>query len=365
MEKHRSDIRASWNVLKSIINRNKKRKVATRFKINNNIIENPEAIADKFNEYFINIGPTLAKDIPSSDRTPSDYLHNRIQESFFFAPVLENEILMIISKLKNSSSGWDCFETKVIKEIKTIIVEPLVYICNLSISTGIFPYELKLAQVVPIFKAGDDEFFSNYRPVSILSVFSKIFEKIVYQRLLDFLNKHGVLYAFQFGFRQHHSTYMALLTLVDRISTALDEGKIVVGIFWDFSKAFDTVDHKILSKKLEHYGIRGICLNWFIDYLSNRKQLVTYNGAKSKYLNIKCGVPQGSILGPLLFLIYINDLPEAAKSAFLLLFADDSNLFFTGNNINEITCQINKELDNIIAWLDSNKNHLILKKRTT
>ena len=176
LEKHRSDIRASWNVLKSIINRNKKERLLQGLR--NKVIENPEAIADKFNEFFINIGPTLAKDIPSSDRTPSDYLHNRIHESFFFAPVLENEILMIISKLKNSSSGWDCFETKVIKEIKTIIVEPLVYICNLSISTGIFPYELKLAQVVPIFKAGDDEFFSNYRPVSILSVFSKIFEKI-------------------------------------------------------------------------------------------------------------------------------------------------------------------------------------------
>ena len=302
--KYRSDIKASWNVLKSVINRNKRRKCVTSFKFKQELLSNPQAIVDRFNDYFINIGPTLAQAIPENiNNSPQHYLRNRISESIFFQPVLENEILQNIGKLKNSSAGWDGFEAKVIKEIKNTLVIPLVHVCNLSLTSGTFPNELKVANVVPIFKAGDDDIFSNYRPVSVLSVISKIYENIVYTRLLSFLNKHGILYEYQFGFRKHFSTYMALLTLIDRISTALDEGKIVVGIFLDFSKAFDTVNHKILCQKLEHYGIRGIALNWFSSYLSNREQYVSYNGSKSTYSKIKCGVPQGSIFGPLLFLL--------------------------------------------------------------
>ena len=171
-----------------------------------------------------------------------------------------------------------------------------------------------------------------------------------------------MLYDYQFGFRKLYSTHMALITLIDKLSNALDEGSKVVGIFLDFSKAFDTIDHDILLLKLEHYGVRGLALDWFKNYLNSICQYVMYNGIKSYQSQVTCGVPQGSILGPLLFLIYVNDLHKVIKNAFLLLFADDSNLFYTGNDMVDITGKINDDLQHLTEWLASNKLSLNIKK---
>ena len=167
--------------------------------------------------------------------------------------------------------------------------------------------------------------FSNYRPVSVLPVFSKVIERLMYNRLLKYINDNNSLYKYKFGFQKGKSTHMALIVLVDKISEALEKGDCVVGIFLDFSKAFDTVDHTILLQKLNFYGLKGTILSW---YLSNRKQYVTYNSIKSTTEKINCGVPQGSILSPLLFLIYINDLSTVSKACMSILFADDTNMFF-------------------------------------
>ena len=209
--------------------------------------------------------------------------------------------------------GHDEIRASTLKSVSPYIVEPLAYICNLSISQGVFPSKLKIANVLPLYKADDPFLFNNYRPVSLLNVLSKVFERIMYNRVSEFLETLKILVNFQFGFRKWHSSYMTLLTLMDKLISSLERKEFVIGIFLDFSKAFDTVDHAILLQKLSHYGIRGNALKWFTSYLSNRRQYVTYNGVVSAMKGINCRVPEGSILGPLLFLIYINGLCSMCK----------------------------------------------------
>ena len=184
----------------------------------------------------------------------------------------------------------------------------------------------------------------------------------MYDRLLNFVNTYDLLYAHQFGFWKNRSTYMALLSLVDNLTHALENGEYVVGVYLDFSKDFDTMDHMILLQKLYHCGVQGCAHDWFTSYLSNRSQFVTYNGVKSDVKNIQYGVPQGSILGPLLFLLYINDLVYACKRTFPVLFAGDSNLFISDKNPNHVLQMINDELRYIVIWLRVNKLSLNINK---
>ena len=183
--------------------------------------------------------------------------------------------------------------------VGSLIVNPLAYIWNLSLKQGVFPTEIKIANVLPLYKSDDPFCFNNYRPVSLLCVLSKVFEKIMYNSLLDFLEDQKFFVKEQFGFRILHSSYLALMILINKLIESLDRGEYVIGIFLDFSKAFDTVYHKILLQKLYHYGIRGPAYDWFYSYLTDRKQYVTYNGISSNTKNVMCGVRQGSILGPL------------------------------------------------------------------
>ena len=239
---------------------------------------------------------------------------------------------------------------------------PLSHICNLSFLEGVFPDSLKIANVIPLYKAEDPMCFNNYRPVSLLCILSKVFERLMYNRLIKFLDKFKILYEHQFGFRKGCSTHTALLALVDNLIQALDNGEYVLGVFLDFSKAFDTVDHSILLDKLYHYGVRGCAYHWFQSYLSNRSQRVTYDGVKSSLGFIKCGVPQGSILGPLLFLLYINDLSSVCKHTFPILFADDTNLFLSGKDGSSLSQKMTSELAQISDRLKANKLSLNIKK---
>ena len=363
LEYNKGNLKKTWAILKGIINQNKYKQTQSRFKLSDGqTTADKQIISEKFNDFFVSIGPNLAHKIPNQAQSPLSYLGNRLSNTIFLEPVSEEEVYSIVTNLKNSAPGYDEVTAGILELSLPVINGPLTHILNLSLLEGVFPSELKVANVLPLYKADDDMLFNNYRPVSLLSVLSKVFERIMYNRLISFLENNKILFKNQFGFRKQHSTYMALMILLDKIVKALENGEFVVGIYLDFSKAFDTVDHSILLVKLEYYGIRGIALDWFKSYLAGRKQYVTYNGTSSSTKMIKCGVPQGSILGPLLFLLYINDLPNVCKSTNPVLYADDTNLFINGNNLIDLQTAINRELAEISTWLKINKLSLNVKK---
>ena len=221
---------------------------------------------------------------------------------------------------------------------------------------------MKIAKVIPIFKKDDPSLFSNYRPISILPSLSKILEKIVYIRLYSFLTRNNLLTQIQYGFRKNYSTDYAIIQLCDKITSSLANKEHVTGVFLDLSKAYDTIDHQILLYKLEAYGIRGTALSWFKDYLCNRQQYVAFNSTESTKLMIKCGVPQGSILGPLLFLLYINDIVNSFNLLSFILFADDTNLFYSHNDLKTLIDTLNRELVKVSLWFKCNKLSLNINK---
>ena len=345
-----------------MINKNKHSKPFNNFVINGELTENPKLIADKFNEFFTNIGPSLASKIPASNISFRNFLNSHSTQSMFLKPVSSEELNKIISSLKDGAPGTDDISANVLKCVTEDVLTPITHVCQLSLDQGYFPSQLKLAKIIPLFKSKDPATFSNYRPISLLSIFSKILEKVMYNRLYNYLVKFKFLYIYQFGFQKNKSTYMALICLVDKLTQALENGEYAVGVFIDFQKAFDTVDHNILLEKLSYYGIRGSAHEWFRSYLSGREQFVEFDNVSSNVLKVQCGVPQGSNLGPLLFLIYINDLAFVSPKLFAILFADDSNFFYTDKNIDNLFDTLNSELDKIVKWLNANKMSLNVDK---
>jgi hypothetical protein len=360
-------MREHWKIINSLLLNNKNSnqiKHATEFKINTHTNTNEsEIIAKEFNNYFTNIGSKLAEKIPNVARSYQEYLHEPIMDSLFLTPTSEDEVYTIVKNFNNKMcAGFDDVCLNIMKKTIKPILKTLVFIINQSLETGVVPDELKIALVTPIFKNGSKAELCNYRPISVLPSFSKIFEKIIFNRLTSFLDQKNVLISRQYGFRKGHSTNMALLKFHDLVTKSIESGKFTLGIFIDLEKAFDTIDHSILLTKLSFYGIRGKAHDWIKSYLNNRKQCVKYNTAISRLNNITHGVPQGSILGPLLFIIYVNDIQNVSNFMELLLFADDTNLLTADSDWDKLVENTNLELDKLSLWFKANKLSLNVKR---
>lgn len=257
--------------------------------------------------------------------------------------------------MKFDTPGYDDISPKVLRHTSSLVSIPLTHIINLSLKTGKFPDQLKIARVIPIYKSGDRREINNYRPISILPAFNKIFEKIISLRLINYLECNNLLTEYQHGFRAHRSTESAILQFINYVYLALEEKKHVAGVFIDLSKAFDTLDHNILVHKLKYLGIRGEPLNLFKSYLIGRKQAVYCNQSYSPLKSIDKGVPQGSVLGPIFFLIYINDIVNVSTNLEFVIYADDTTLLVKDENLDSLHSNLISELNNIKLWVKANK----------
>ena len=359
-----NNIKNTWKGIKNLISNSKSNFfVPHTINSNNNTLTDPKSISNAFNNYFCSIAQNIQSSIKFSHKSFQHYLTDPFEKSFFISPTDYLEVTDIIMNLNsNKSHGPNGIPTKILQLMVHELSPVIANLFNLSFLQGKFPSLLKVAKVIPLHKKSSKLLCSNYRPISILSNLDKILEKIIHKRLYKFLETNNIIYSLQFGFRKNYSTTLALLNLTENIKQELDRGKFGCGIFIDFQKAFDTVDHNILLQKLSYYGVRGKSNEWFKSYLCDRKQFVSINGFQSDLSEIKCGVPQGSVLGPLLFLIYINDLHLAIKSCKIHHFADDTNLLHFNDSIKKLNKDINYDLKQLVHWLNANKISLNVGK---
>lgn len=354
LQKAGNNTKSLWKQIKNVTYLSKQHESISSLLSNDS---SPLLSANNVNNFFVNVGKTLAEQIPQSTAIQSPSIQHVSVKSFVMLDPDTYEITRIISGLKDDSAvGWDNISNKVLKRFKHILVPPLTYIFRLCLSNGVFPEFLKKAVVIPIFKSGNKDLISNYRPISILPSISKVLEKIINTRLVNYLEKHGLLSPMQFGFRSKLSTANAVHTLTDYVTEELGKGNQSLAIFIDLAKAFDTVSIPLLLHKLEAVGIRGTQLKLIADYLNNRHQCVRIDTTISDNLkNHAFGVPQGSILAATLFLIYINDLCNLdIENGKIITYADDTALIFTAKTTDELYKSAQKGFNVVTNWLKSN-----------
>ena len=284
--------------------------------------------------------------------SPSALAHNI--NPINLKPVASGEVSDIINNLKNKATQDTKINPLKIASTCDNFNNKLAQIINFSFEQGVFPKAMKTAKVIPIFKSGPKTDVSNYRPISLLATFSKIYEKLMHRRITEFMEANSSIFDMQYGFRSGRSCEHALLKAQSVLLDSLGKNEVSLLLLIDFSKAFDMVDHTILLEKLAHYGIRGVAHDWLKSYLTDRQQFVSVNGSNSGKKALNFGVPQGSILGPLLFIIYINDLPNISKIAKFIMYADDANIIITGKSIAEVSEIFNDLSAALLNWVDSN-----------
>ena len=342
--------KAAWDIINNERYVKNKSLVPKEIVSRSNSYTNPQDICETFNNYFVespfSVIEDLQKNVGTHTKTDKTICH-----SIYLKPVDENELITIINSLKNkNSNGPDKISNNILKKFGKFLAVPLMHLINLSLKTGCFPDKLKLTRIIPVYKKGDSKDVSNYRPIALTSCISKIFEKVMKNRLLLFLNKNKILSDKQLGFQAGKSTIDLVLQTVNNIVTNLDKRQTTIGMFLDLSKAFDCVNHVTLLKKLEMYGIRGVALQWFRSYLTNRHQYTeitsSTSNCKSSVKPVKIGVPQGSVLGPLLYIIYVNSILDSqTNSTKTYMFADDTSTLVSTNSLSNTICISNSTID--------------------
>ena len=336
------------------------------FEISGKLIDNKRDIANSFCEFFVSQAARLCELLPNQFKWQNTSDIVQTPHRFNFRPVTKAKVLRNLNNLKASkSAGPDNLPPRLLKDAAEALAGPLTHLINLSFKHSTFPKRLKIAKVIPLFKSGPRKNLDNYRPISILPILSKIFERIAYEQFAEHLENNELIVSTQFGFRKRYNTELAVTVFTDSIRKSIDQGKMTGAVFIDLRKAFDTVEHSILLQKLPYYGIRDAELNWMKSYLKERRQFVHYDGESSDVLEVEYGVPQGSILGPLLFLLHINDLVKAVKNCQVLMYADDTVIYTSSQSITEIERALTNEMENISKWLDNNRLVINLKKGKT
>ena len=349
-----------WKAIKKVLP-GKTKQSTTILQDEEGIFSKPPEVANCFNRFFTNIGFNLASKFPSGLQISNPYPN--FKQTFYFKPININYTLKELQTLKTSkATGLDNISARLLRDAAVIVADPLNKIMNHSLKTGIVPSVWKEARVSPIFKSDCPTSPSNYRPVSIIPVCMKIFERAVQIQLVSYLTEHSILYHQQSGFRKKHSTQTAITDVTDYILSNMDNGNLTGAVYLDLKKAFDTVDLESLLFKLQCLGIGGDELKWFNNYINDRRQCVQHATSVSEKLPISCGVPQGSILGPTLFTLFLNDIVTSVSHAKIVLYADDTILLFSAKTTCDIKSILNGDLKNVSAWFQRNKLHLNTKK---
>ena len=353
LKENEGNQKETWKSLKDLLGNSKKSDSVTT----NLTSEEKRVKSSNFNHFFVNVARNLTSAYASAGQCFRRWLRpTNHSEKFTIRDITVAETRKALKELKpRKATGLDGIPSRLLKDAANVLAGPLTEIFNMTVGQGKIPKEGKKAKVIPVHKSGPRDDPENHRPISILPVVSKVLERLIHGQLSAYLKRMNFLCENQSGFRRNHSTATAVTHFTDNILTNIDKGLITGTVFIDFSKAFDTVEHDILLNKLEHYGVCSQSLRWFKDYLHERKQTVPIDTERSDELAIVTGVPQGSILGPLLFIIYINDMPNCIENCSVNLYADDTVIYYSGVSIEDIESYVKRDLKSLSQWLEDNK----------
>ncbi|KAI8482827.1 hypothetical protein Bbelb_394890 [Branchiostoma belcheri] len=345
-----------WKIINTFTGRSKsKGRVQKLVRADNTSTSDPNQMTHEFNEYFSSCASRLTDGMPDSQEDPLQNIPDPTTK-FSFECVEESVVMNELQRLKTKkATGLDKIPAKLLKDSSPVIAKPLTHIFNLSLASGEVPSEWKEAQISPVHKSGNCADVGNYRPVSVLSVTSKVMERLVCNQVTRYLTRCKLLTSHQSGFRRHHSTATAVQKIVEDITSGFNGSKVTVALFLDLRKAFDTVNHDILLGKLKKLGFDSGAMDWFSSYLSERFQCTCLQGQYSTKTRVSCGVPQGSVLGPLLFCLYVNDLPNVIEKCSIHMYADDTVLYYSADSVKACEETVSMDMKRVVKWLNENK----------